>query len=171
MQTISEYMERKIWFYQPSFWKRLHELRTGDEVIGSIQQKGFFGMTWNVEFNNKKWDINRPSFWKRTLSIREAGYELPFAEFVYQGFRSKGSIRLQKGELIKIAPHLFKSFCEATNESGEVLFRIKLKSAMRDKAEVVIEKKTELVDNNPWLLMLAYIIALEQKHQAAHSAH
>ena len=171
MQTISEYMERKIWFYQPSVWKRLHELRSGDDVLGSLQQKGFFGMTWIADIQNKKWEIYKPSFWKRTLSIRQEGYELPFAEFIFETFRSKGTVRLQKGEVIKIAPHLFKSFCEAVNENGEVYFRIKLKAALRDKAEVIIEKKSELVDNNPWLLMLAYIIALDQKHQASHSAH
>jgi hypothetical protein len=169
MKIISEYIGQKIWFYQPSVWKRLHELRAGETVIGTMQQKGFFGMTWVVEIQNKKWEIYKPSCWKSLIQIREDGYELPFADFIKERFRSKGVINFPMGEKIKIAPHLFKSFCEIKNENDDVFIRIKLKSAMRDKAEVVIEKKSELIDKNPWVVMLAYMVALEQKHQAAHS--
>jgi hypothetical protein len=171
MKTISEYFDQKVWFYQPSVWKRFHELRAGETIIGTIQQKGFCGMTWIVEIQNKKWEIYKPSFWRSLIQIREDGYELPFADFIKERFRSKGMVNFPKGEKLKIAPHLFKSFCEIKTENDEVLVRIKLKTAMRDKAEVVVEKKSDLIDKNPWVLMLAYIIALEQKHQAtaAHS--
>ena len=171
MKTISEYIGQRIWFIQPSVWKRFHELRTGEELLGTIQQKGFFGMTWIVEAQNKSWEIYKPSFWKSLLQVRESGYEIPFADFIKEGFRSRGTLELPKGIKLKIAPHLFKSFCEVKNESDELLVKIKLKSAMRDKAEVILERKSELIDNNPWILMLAYIIAIEQKHQAAHTAH
>ena len=171
MKTISEYIGQRLWFIQPSVWKRFHELRTGEELLGTIQQKGFFGMTWIVEMQNKSWEIYRPSFWKCLIQVRESGYEMPIADFIKEKFRSKGTLVMSKGVMVKIAPHLFKSFCEVKNDSDELLLKIKLKSAMRDKAEVLFEKKSELIDNNPWIIMLAYIIALEQKHQAAHSAH
>ena len=82
MKTISEYIGQRMWFIQPSVWKRFHELRTGEELLGTIQQKGFFGMTWIVEIQNKSWEIYRPSCWRSLIQIRESGYEMPFAEFI-----------------------------------------------------------------------------------------
>ena len=171
MKAISEYFGLRIWFKQPSVFKRFHELRTGEELIGTLHQKGFFGMSWEVSILNKNWEIYKPSFWRTVLEIREAGYEMPLANFQRDGFRSKGTLTLPKGESFTIAPHLFKGFCEITNEHGEIIVRIKLKTALGDKAEVLLEKRSETIDKYPWILMLAYIIAIEQKHQAAHAAH
>lgn len=169
MKMISEYIGQRIWFKQPSMFKRFHELKAGEELIGALQQKGFFCMRWEVTIRDKNWEIYRPSCWRTVVEIRDAGYEMPFANFQKDRFRSKGALMLPKGERLKIAPHFLKGFCEITNEQGESIVRIKLKTALGDKAEVLFEKSSETIDKYPWILMLAYIIALEQKHQAAHS--
>lgn len=172
MKLISEYTGEKIWFLQPSVWKNIHELRVHDEVIGTMQQKGFFcGIKWFVTIQNKTWEIYKPNWWKNNLDIRECGYEMPFANFIRDRFRAKGTLELPKGEKIKIEPHFFKHTCEIKNEQFECLTRINLKSSMKEKAEVIIEKKSESIDKYPWIIMLAYIISLEQKQQARHSAH
>lgn len=171
MKLISEYIGERLWFIQPSIWKRIYELRVNEELIGTMQQRGvFLGIKWVVIIQNKTWEIYKPSFWRASLDIREAGYEMPFANFLRDGFRSKGTLNLPKGERIKLIPHLFKGYCEIKNEHDECIIKIKLKAALREKADVLIEKKSELIDKYPWIIMLAYIIAIEQKHQAAHSA-
>lgn len=170
MKPLSDYMGEKLVFGQPNAFKRLHELKVNEEVIATMQQKGFFGMTWVVSIQNKTWEIYRASFWKSAIDIREAGYEMPIASFVRTRFRSKGTVSFPKGEILKIEPHLFKGFCEIINIQEECIARIKPKTALKDKAEVMIEKKTELLDRYPWVLILAYIIILEQKRQARHSA-
>ncbi len=168
MKAFSEYFGEEIKFVQPSFFKRIHELRAGDELIDSMQQKGLFGMTWYVSILGKNWEIYKPSFWKTALEIREAGYEMPFATFKRDGLRSRGTLSLPMGENLKIVPHLFKKFCEITNEQDEAFVRIKMKIAIGDKAEVTIEKKSEVIDKYPWIVMLMYIVAIEQSRQARH---
>jgi hypothetical protein len=170
MKTLSEYAGENIKFYQPSFFKRLHELKAGEELVGSIQQKGFFGMRWDVMILNKNWEMIRPSIWKRTVEIRQAGYEMPFANFVRERIRDKGTVTLPMGAKLKIVPHLFRGFTEITDENDECLVKIVSKIALRDKAEVLIEKKSELIDKYPWVIILAYIITIEQRHQAAHAS-
>ena len=165
MKAFSEYIGEEIGFVQPSFFKRAHELRAGDELIGSFQQKGFFGMTWYVTMLGKNFEIYRPSFWRSEVSIREAGYEMPFATFKRDGLRSRGTVALPMGTNFKIVPHLFKKFCEITNEQDEVFVRIKMKIAIGDKAEVTIEQKSEVIDKYPWIVMLAYIVAIEQSRR------
>jgi hypothetical protein len=172
MKTISEYIGQEIMFAQPSVWKRTYELKANEETIGTLEQKGFFcGMKWIAAIQNKTWEIYKPSFWKASLDIREAGYEMPIANFIRDSFRSKGTLNLPKGERIKIEPHLFKGYCEIKNEQDESLVQIKLKSSMKEKAFVSIVKKSDVFDKYPWIIMLAYLIALEQKQQAQHAAH
>lgn len=169
MKPLSDYMGEKLLFIQPSFFKGLHELRINDELIATIQSRGFFGMRWEVSIQNKNWEIYKPSFWRGALDIREAGYEMPIANFVRVRFKSKGMVTLPKGETLKIEPHLFKGFTEIKNIKEECIVRIKSKTSWKERAEVTIEKRSELIDRYPWVILLAYIIILEQRHQAAHS--
>lgn len=171
MKLISEYAGQKIWFFQPSVWKRYHELKVNEEVIASMQEKGFFGMKWDVSINGKNWEIYRKSCWRSAMSVREAGYEMPLAELTKEGFRNKWLLNLPQGERLRILPHLFKNFCEIKNEMEEQLIKIKPKAAFKDRAEVTVEKKSDVIDKYPWTVVLAYIIIVQLKHQAAHSAH
>lgn len=171
MKLISEYTGGKILFNQPSVLKRIHELRANDELIGTLQQKGFFGITWEVSLLNKKLEIYKPSFWRTALEVREAGYEMPFASFLRKGFKSAGTVLLPKGERVEIVPHLFKGFTDIKNEQDESIVHIIPKISMHDKAEVIIQRRTELIDKYPWIIILAYIITIEQRHQAARAAH
>ncbi|TSA29828.1 MAG: hypothetical protein D4R68_01625 [Ignavibacteriales bacterium] len=172
MKMITDYMGKNIVIAQTSVFKRNYEIRVNEELIGSMQQKGFFGMMWKVDIQNKKWEIYKPSFWRSALDIREAGYEMPIANYTRDGFRSRGTLSLPLGEKLKIVPHLFKGFCEINNEQEVCLAKIiPKKISMKDRAEVMIVKKDDLLDKYPWIIILAYIITIEQRHQAAHSAH
>jgi len=115
MKLLSEYLGENILIAQTSVFKRNYEIRANEELIGTIQQKGFFGMTWDVDIQNKKWEIYKPSCWRSALDIREAGYEMPIANFTTDRFKSRGTLSLPKGENLKIVPHLFKGFCEIKN--------------------------------------------------------
>jgi len=172
MILLSEYIGENILIAQTSVFKRNYEIRVNEELLGSIQQKGFFGMMWEVGIQNKKWEIYKPSCWRSALGIREAGYEMPFANYTRDGLRSRGTLALPMGKNLKIIPHLFKGFCEINNEQEVCLAKIiPKKISLKDKAEVVIVKKDDLLDKYPWIIILAYIITMEQRHQAAHSAH
>lgn len=170
MKPLSDYIGEKLLFVQPSIFKGLHELRSNDELIATIQTRGFFGVRWEASIQNKNWEIYKPSIWKSVFEIREAGYELPTASFIRERFKSKGAVSLPKGEILKVESHLFKEFTEIKNVQEECLVHIKSKTSWKERAEVTIEKKPELIDKYPWAILLAYIITLEQRHRAAHSA-
>ncbi len=170
MKPLSDYSNEILSFNQPSMFKRIHELRANGELIGTLQNKGFFGMHWDVSIQNQNWEIYRPCLWKSAIDIRPAGYEMSVANYTRKGFKSRGTVILPKGEKLKINPRLFKGFTEITTEQDECLVRIKTKMALRDKAEVTIGKKSELINKYPWVIILAYIITLEQRHHAAHAS-
>ena len=170
MKLMSEYLGENIFIAQTSVFKRNYEIRVKDEVVGAIQQMGFFGMVWDISIHNKKWEIYKQSIWRSTLYVRETGYEMPIANFTTSRFKSSGTLFLPKGENLKIVPHLFKGFCEIKNEHEECLARIIPKRiSFKDKAEVVLEKRSELLDKYPWILIMAYIVIAEQRRRASHS--
>jgi hypothetical protein len=172
MKLLSEYAGQRILFFQPSVWKRFHELKVNDELYGTFEEKGFFrSIKWNITIDGKKWETYRKGFWRRDVCIREVGYELPFAELNREGLRSKWTLNLPKGEKLSIIPHLFRGNCEIKNEMEECLVRIKPKAAFKDKAEVLIEKKSDIIDKYPWAVVLGYIVMMQLRHQAAHAAH
>jgi len=169
MKLLSDYIGEKLLFFQPSAFKRIHELKANDEIIATMQQKGFFGMRWETSVQNRNWEIYKPSIWKGVLEIREKGYEMPFASFSRERFKSRGTVSLPKGETLKIEPHLFKGYTEIKNIHDECIVHIKPKTSLKDKAEVTIQKRSELIDKYPWVILVAYVIILEQRQQAAHS--
>jgi hypothetical protein len=170
MKLISEYAVNKLLFVQPSIWKMYHELKANDEVIGTIRQKGLFGMKWEITMGGKTWEIYRKSFWRSAMNVRESGYELPFAEVNKEGFRNKWLIILPKGERLQVIPHLFKGYSELKNELDECLVMIKPRVSFKERADISIEKKSNIVDKYPWSVVLAYMIIIQLKHQAAHAA-
>lgn len=170
MKTISAYCGENLFFNQLSLLKNIHELRANDNLIGTLKLKGFLKLNCEVSIQNQNWEIYRPSVWKSAIEIRPAGYELPVAYYIRKAFKSRGTVSLPKGEKLRILPHMFKGFTEITTERGERLVHIKSKTSLRDKAVVTIEKKSELIDKYPWVLILAYIITIEQRHQAVHAS-
>lgn len=164
MKPLSDYIGEKLLFVQPSLFKGLNELRSNDLIIATIQARGFLSMRWEVSIQNKNWEIYRPSCWKSTFDIREAGYEMPIASYVKERFRCSGAVSLPKGEILKIEPHHLKGFTVIKNVKEECLVRINPKTSLTDKAEVLIEKRSELIDRYPWVILLAYIVIISQRH-------
>ena len=147
----------------------MHELRVNDELLSTMQQRGFSACAGKYRFKIK---IGKyiTKFWRNAFDIREAGHEMPIANFVRERFKSRGAVSLPKGETLKIEPHLFKGFCEIKNVREECIVRIKSKTSWKERAEVTIEKRSELIDRYPWVILLAYIIIIYQRHHASHLA-
>lgn len=168
MKTLSDYLGQPLQFIQPSFFKRVYELRANRELIATVRFPQIFSSLAEVEGFSKKWEIYKPSIWKSDIEIRESGYELHFARFVKEGLRQRGKIELPKGEGVKLIFNLFKSTYELQNDSGVRLVLFKERIAIGDKADVFVEKKSELLDKFPWTVILAWYVALQSRHHAAH---
>ena len=171
MKNLSDYFGETLKLIEPSMMKQVCELRDGDSVVASIKSPKVFGsmMITGGEFGN--WKIYKPSFWKSSLAIREQGKELPLASFKRKAFSSKGTVYLPVGEQFQIVFHAFKSHIELFNSSGErlVLFTPRF-SWGGEKIDVVVEKKSELLDKYPWVVMLVWYLAAQRKraHAVAH---
>ncbi|MCK9424982.1 MAG: hypothetical protein M0Q21_02960 [Ignavibacteriaceae bacterium] len=163
MKELSEYINQPLRFKQVSFFKRYYELKTTEEVIGSMQIRGFFGNSAEVSFANKKWEIYKPSIWKSGWAIREAGYENPFAHFDRKFFRKASVVLLPVGEKAQVVFSPFRAKIEIQTEDGTCLIKMVNKFAWTDSSEVIVTAKSAIVNKYPWLIMLAKLSAIERK--------
>lgn len=163
MKELSEYLNQPLRLKQVSFFKRYYELKTTEEVIGTMQIRGFFGNSAEVTFGDKKWEIYKPSIWKGGWSVRESGYETPFANLERKFFRKTNEVLLPVGEKVEIVYSPFRSKIEIQTEDGNCLIRIISKFAWTDSAEITITTKSPIVNKYPWLIMLAKLVAIERK--------
>ncbi|MFA4922943.1 MAG: hypothetical protein WC557_01990 [Ignavibacteriaceae bacterium] len=173
MKQLTEYLNQPLRLKQVSFFKRFYELRTSEEIIGSMQIRGFFGNSAEVNFTDKKpasqaqrgeWEIYKPNLWKKDWEIRESGYEIPFARFERKFFRQASIVFLPVGEKVKIVFSPFRAKIEIQTEDGTCLIKMVNKFAWTDSSEVIVTAKSAIINKYPWLIMLAKLAAIERKH-------
>ena len=173
MKTLSDYIGQTLKFVEPAMLKQICELRVGDETIAKIRSPKLFSSLMVVEGSFGNWEIYRPNFWKSLVAIRESGYELPIATYEGKFFSGKGTVNLPQGERLYVVFHAFKKFYEIQNSYGEriVLFTPRF-SWGGEKTDIVIEKRSTLLDKYPWVIMLVRYLALQRKRShAAAAAH
>jgi len=167
MKELSDYLDQPIQLKQVSFFKRFYELKTSQELLGSMQIRGFFGNSAEVTFGDKKWEIYKPSIWKSNWHVRVSGHENSFAHFERKLFRKASFVFLPVGEKVQIVFFPFKAKFEIRTESENCLIRITSKFAWTDSSEILITAKSPIVSKYPWLIMLAKLVAIERKHSSA----
>jgi len=167
MKELTSYLNQPLLLKQVSFFKRYYELRTNEDVIGTMQIRGFFGNSAEVSFTDKNWEIYKPSIWKSNWQIRESGYENPFANFDRKIFRKTNSVILPVGEKVQIVFFPFKAKIEIQTESENCLIRLVSKFALTDRTEITITSTSPIVNKYPWLIMLAKLVAIERKQSRA----
>jgi len=163
MKTFSDYFGKTLHFVQPSIWKRAFELKDGEQVIGTLTYPKVFSIGVEVKIFDKKWEFYQPTWWKRLISIREAGKELPFASYKPLGFKKKTKLELPHGESVFLCSNFFKTTYEIQDRYESRLVLFKNKMSMKTKTEIQIEKRSELMDNYPWILLLMLYVELNSK--------
>jgi len=168
MKNLSELASETLVIHQPSVWKSYYELKHDDELLGTINSKGFFGINKTFRMGKDEWEIYRPSFWKSEVAIRQAGYELPYATYQKEKFKFRGTVKCYKGEQMVIDYKIMRGGYSVQTLSGDFLAVFKEKVSIKDKTEIKIEQKSELLDKYPWVIILAWYLSLQRKH-AAHA--
>ncbi len=81
MKKLSDYYGKEIILIQPSVWKTYYELKSGNEILGTIKKIKKFGFQMEIALFNTKWIFYRPSFWRSEIAIKKSGYTLPYAKY------------------------------------------------------------------------------------------
>jgi hypothetical protein len=167
MKTLSQYANEDLQLEQLSIWKRIYHLRAGNEIICTMTQPRTFGTTTVIEGFGGKWEVSRPSMWRSTLEIKHQGQHLPFATFVAGTWGKGGMFAMPNGERIEFVQSLWKSVNELHSAQKVTLVSLKRTKWWRSPLKVVIEHGSDVLDRNPWIVMVAYRLILERQRQTS----
>jgi hypothetical protein len=166
MKSLSKYYGEELILTQPSFFKREYVFRSANELLAKMCFPKFFSMTAVVDGFGEKYEIIRPSIWKSEIAIKKFGYDLPFATLRSLNlFRTKGEIDFQNGKKILLKFGAFKKSCQVFSQSEELLLLFQNKLSLKDKNSVTIQNPSELIDENPWVIMLIWYLILENRRR------
>jgi hypothetical protein len=169
MKSVSYYADKKLYVSSASFWKRIFELKYEEEFLERLSFPKKFSSIGVIEGFNGEWKIKRDSMWNRNLSIYKHSYHLPFANYSGSFFGNKGQLKLPRGQYLNFQFGLFRKGCKVYSKQNVLLIEYKNSISITTKTEVALIQKSEILDENPWILMLTWYIILQNKKRAAHA--
>lgn len=167
MRKISDYIGNELFISQKSIWKREFELRSGDELIALMYYPKYFGDRTELSIQNEVFEFFRPKFLSREVAVRKKGYENPFAHFKNNFWGSKGTLELLRGNNLNIKFGIFKKQTEIFLGENDLLVTILSRFSVKRRSEVVIAKRSELIDECPWIIMFGFYLSQVRKRSSA----
>ena len=169
MYPLTHYLGEPLIFYQPSLKKREYELRISDEVLATLAFPKLLSNKAVVEIYEQKFEIKQPSIWRTEYGVYKFGYQMPFAKFVANFWKTRGTIELPKGAKLNCKSGKLKKPFEIYSSQDELLIAYENMLSFKGKTEVVIHQKFELLEKYPWIIVLGfYVILLYKRARAAH---
>jgi len=167
MRRLSDYIGNELLIFQKSIWKREFELRSGDELIALLYYPKFFGDRTELTIQNESYEFYRPKFFSRNVDIRKKDYQNPFAHFTTNFFGRKGVLELPRGIKLSMKFGLFRKQAEIFLGENDLLVSILSRFSVKEKSEIIISKRSEIIDEHPWIIMLAFYLAQLRKRNSA----
>jgi len=167
MRTISDYIGNELLIFQKSIWKREFELRSKDEVIAKMYYPKFFSDLTELTMQNETYEFYRPRFFSRDVDIRKKGYQNPFAHFKNNFWAGKGVLELPRGVKLNIKIGFLRKQAEIFLGESDLLLSILSRFSINERCEVVIEKRSEIIDEFPWIIMLGFYLSQLRKRNSA----
>ena len=171
MKLISDHFGQNLEIVTPSFFKSEFNLLANGIIISSLKSVNFWGKRYEISGFEKVWEIYNASVWSGKTEIKEKDKQLPLAYYEGGGLKHSGMFYLPQGEKVNLVFNLWKSFYELQKENGEVLVHYANKSFFSSTIVVTMNRKSELIDKYPFLIMFPFYIAMQRKHAAAAVTH
>lgn len=168
MKPLSQHLGEQLQLVQPSIWKRIFELRAADSVLMTMHYPKLFSTLALVTGEGETWEICKPSIWRSNLEIRKQGNQLPFAKFVNEKWGSGGVFELPNGERLKYVFKMWKGLNEIYSQQDQRIVSFDRKFSFKPIMNIAIDRKSDVLDKYPWIVMAVYYIMLERRQHAAH---
>jgi hypothetical protein len=170
MNLLTNYIGQTLTFNQPKITRREFELSSSEERLAKVVFPKLFSNSAVVEGFGEKWEIKQLSIWRTEFGIYKFGYQEPFAKYISNFWRTKGTIELPKGARLNCKSGRIKRPFGVYASNGELLLLYLNKFSLKGRTTVTIEKRSELIDKYPWIIMLGWYIILQNRRGRARAA-
>jgi hypothetical protein len=155
MLKLSDYIGQSLHITRRSIWKRALELHSDKDRIAELIYPSFFSERAECKINNEIFEFKRPHIFSNDVEIRKTGYQLPIATMHTNFFASKGVVDLPRGIKINMKLSLFSNNTKIFVGENDLMATLIRKISVKEKFEVLLEKRSEIIDEHPWLILLA----------------
>jgi len=163
MKSLSELAGETLIIRWPSMLQNYYELRHYKEVLGTIKPEGLFNTRKSVNIFSSQFEFYRPNFFSSEFAIKEALKELPYAKYRNDGFKFRGTVYLPRGDRFKLIFRFFKGTFYIQTDNLQIIASFKYSIAVGERTMVKIEQKSKLLDIYPWIIFLAWYLAVYRK--------
>lgn len=167
MKKISDYLGNDLKIIQNNFWKREYELRSGDELIAQMKHPRIFSDLAELTFQNENLEFYRPKLFSRNVDVRKKGYQNPIAQFRNNFFGRKGILELPRGVKLNMKFGFFRKQAEIFLGENDLIISILSRFSFKERSEVIIKKRSEIIDEHPWIIMLGFYLSQLRKRNSA----
>jgi hypothetical protein len=154
-------------FNQPALMKREFELISSDIVLAKMVFPKLLSSNVVVEGFDGKWEFRQLSIWRNEFGIFKYGYQMPFAKYVSNFWKSKGTIELPKGAKLNCKTPAFKRPFEIFTSSGKLILVYANRFVLKGRTTVTIQNSSELLEQYPWIIMLGWYIIFQNRRGRA----
>jgi hypothetical protein len=162
MKSLSELAGQTLIIGQPSMMQNYYELRHDKETLGTIKPDSFFSTRRLVNVFSNQFEFYRPNFFSSEFAIKETFKELPYAKYKHDRFKFNGTVYLQKGQRINMIFRFFKGTFFIQTDNSQILASFKYIISI-ERTTVKIERESTLLDKYPWIIFLAWYLAVYRK--------
>jgi hypothetical protein len=171
METIlTNIVGETLTFNQPSLIKRQFELVSSKTVLAKMVFPKLFSSRVVVEGFDGKWEFKSLSIWQREFGIFKYGYQMPYAKYISNFWRTKGTLELPKGARLYCKSVKFKKPFEIFSSEGSLILSYSNRFALMGRTSVTIEKRSELLDKYPCVILLGWYIIVQNRKGRASAA-
>lgn len=170
MYQLSNLVGETLTFNQPSLMKREFELVSSKGVLATVIFPKLFSTRVVLKGFDDKWEIKSLSIWQKEFGIFKYGYQLPFAKYVSNFWKTKGTIELPRGTRLNCKTGQFKKPFDVYSSKGKLLLSYSNKFVLKGRTTVTLNERSEIIDNYPWIIMLGWYIILMNRRGRARAA-
>lgn len=156
---LSDYIGKSVTIQQVTPLKREYHLLAENKIIGEMKYPKLFSEKVECRIDKDVLEFKRPHVFSDQVLIKKQGYELPVASLDSNFFATKARLSLPRGQKILMKFGLIKTQAQIFREENDLLVTLYNKLSLKEKSQVVIEKRSEILDDYPWIVLLAFYFA------------
>ncbi|MEX2115618.1 MAG: hypothetical protein WEB37_01925 [Bacteroidota bacterium] len=164
MKSLFSFAGRTIQCVQPSVWKLEYEVRSGDEVVGTIRFLQILSRRAEAESADGRWIIEDKGFFRQKLSVSRADDQKPVADYVFRAF-GQNTIRLSETRILRFKRDFWKREYSLTTDMNMPLLKLKEYVRFKGEFEIILDRRAETTEEFPWLFFLVVYIAISNRRR------
>jgi hypothetical protein len=167
--------ERMVWpsqltWVQPTALTRAYELKTNDEVAGSLEFHNVSGSLATARVGTHCWTFKRVGFFQTRVVVRACGASPDMAVFRPQTWLGGGTLETIDGKRILVDTSFWKSVLRFTLDSGETLASLETSGVFHLTGTIQINPASRELEELPLLLSLGWYLVVMMHSDMAESA-